>query len=232
MVLWFFPRDASAAQPGHPPECDREPRCQKTTRRTILAQPPEFFEAQSLWSNSCFVRCPLQCTSHHLPRRATRAVPVRRVPCIAQCLSHPICASHYSVLGNTQNCSCSIMMTNEDALSHAAPKELTPSSPILQNQTFPLQILPLAFSMFVQFVSVHSFSIFTRKRGNQLSSGLSSAMRTLVFCSAEKIRKCSALSFHFSHSHFRTTVGHVIILRWSLRNHFHSRTCVNHRILK
>ena len=42
----------------------------------------------------------------------------------------------------------------------------------------------------------------------------------------------SALSFHFSHSHFHTTVGHVITLRRSLWNHFHSHRCVNHRILE
>ena len=32
--------------------------------------------------------------------------------------------------------------------------------------------------------------------------------------------------------HFNTTVGHVITLGWSLRNHFHSHTCMNHRILE
>ena len=42
----------------------------------------------------------------------------------------------------------------------------------------------------------------------------------------------SALSFHFSHRHFNTTVGHVITLKWSLRNHFHSHTCVNHLVLE
>ena len=44
--------------------------------------------------------------------------------------------------------------------------------------------------------------------------------------------KSSTLSSHFSHSHLNTTVGHTITLRWSLRNHFHSYTCVNHRILE
>ena len=42
----------------------------------------------------------------------------------------------------------------------------------------------------------------------------------------------SALSLHVSHRHFNTTVGHVITLGWSLRNHFHSHTCVDHRVLK
>ena len=40
------------------------------------------------------------------------------------------------------------------------------------------------------------------------------------------------MSFHFSHSHFNATVGHVITLQWSLRNHFHSYTCVSHCILE
>ena len=31
-------------------------------------------------------------------------------------------ASHNSILGNTQNCSCSTMMTNKDSLSHVAWK--------------------------------------------------------------------------------------------------------------
>ena len=35
--------------------------------------------------------------------------------------------------------------------------------------------------------------------------------------------ECYALSFHFSHNHVHTTVGHVITLKWALRNLFHSR---------
>ena len=47
-------------------------------------------------------------------------LPVRRVPGIAQCMSRPTFASHNSVLGNGQNCSHSIMMTDKHSLSHAA----------------------------------------------------------------------------------------------------------------
>ena len=71
---------------------------------------------------SCDFRCQLHVKSHHLPRRATQAVPVRRVPCITQCLSRPTFASHNSVHGNAQHCSRSSMMTDQDALSHAACK--------------------------------------------------------------------------------------------------------------
>ena len=73
--------------------------------------------------------------------------------------------------------------------------ELTTSSPILRNQTFSLQIAPLALSICDQFSSFHSsfpflpililFMTCAAERGRQLSHGLSSAMRTLVFCSTE-----------------------------------------------
>ena len=46
------------------------------------------------------------------------------------------------------------------------------------------------------------------KRGSQLSNGLSSAIRTLVLFSGNS--ESSTLSFHFSHSDFHTTIGHVI----------------------
>ena len=91
-------------------------------------------------SRSFFVSCDfrqLQFWSHHLSPNATQTFPVRRFPSITHCLSCPTFALHSSILGNAQNCSCSIMTTNEDSLCHAAYKELTPSSPILRNQTFP-----------------------------------------------------------------------------------------------
>ena len=56
------------------------------------------------------------------------------------------------------------------------------------------------------------FMTCAAKRGSQLRNGLSSARRTLVFCSAE-IRRVPTLSFHFSHSHFHTTVVHVNLLQ-------------------
>ena len=51
--------------------------------------------------------------------------------------------------------------------------------------------------------------ICAAKRGSQLSNGLSSAIRTLVLFFSGNPEN-SALSFHFSHSHFHTTLGHVI----------------------
>ena len=57
------------------------------------------------------------------------------------------------------------------------------------------------------------------KRGSQLSNGLSSAIRTLVFCSAE-IRRVLHCRFTSLTTHFHTTVGHV-----------HPQV-VNHRILE
>ena len=69
---------------------------------------------------SCDFLCQLQFWSHHLPRSATQAFPVRLFPSITQCLSCPTFASHNHILGNLQNCSCSFMMTIKDSLSHAA----------------------------------------------------------------------------------------------------------------
>ena len=108
-------------------QCVREPQCPQTRRR-IWVQLLALFQPQSLatGSRSFFVSCDflrqLQFWSHHLPRSTTQIFPVRRFPSIAQCLSRPTLASHNSILGNAQNCSCSIMMTNEDSLSHAACK--------------------------------------------------------------------------------------------------------------
>ena len=70
----------------------------------------------------CDLLCQLQFQSHHLPRSATQAVPVRRFPSIAECLSCPTFASHNSILGHAQNCSSSIMKTDKNSLSHAACK--------------------------------------------------------------------------------------------------------------
>ena len=83
-------------------QCDREPRCPWHWR-----------------SHSFDFLCQFQCSRHHLPRRATQAAPIRHVPWITQCLSRPSLTTHNSTLGNTQNCSCSIIMT-KDSLSHAA----------------------------------------------------------------------------------------------------------------
>ena len=130
-------------------------------------------------------------------------------------------------------------MTNKDSLSHAACKRTDTVFSNFTKQTFspncaigllhsrPVLLISLVFPSWPILIL---FMTCAAKRGSQLSNGLSSAMRTLVFCSAE-IRRVLHLSFHFSHSHSHTTVGHVITLGLSLRNHFHSYTCVNHRIL-
>ena len=132
-------------------------------------------------------------------------------------------------------------MTNKDSLSHAACKRTDTFFSNLTEPNFSLQLAPLAVSIFDQFSSVHSFfhlwpilMLFmtcAAKRGSQLSNRQSSAIGTPVLCSTE-IFESSALSSHFSDSHLHTTIGHVITLKWSLRNHFHSHTCVNQRVLK
>ena len=133
------------------------------------------------------------------------------------------------------------MKTDEGSLNHATcTNELIPSSPTLMETKISFQIAPLAFSIFDRFSSVHFFPSLpipillmtcAAKRGSQLSNALSSAIRTPVFCSARN-SESSALSFHFSHTHYNTTVGHVITLRCSLRNYVHSHTCLNHCILE
>ena len=115
-------------------------------------------------------------------------------------------------------------------------KELTPSSPILRNQTFSpnsaigflhLRSVLLISLIFPSLPILILFMTCAAKRGSQLSNGLSSAMRTLVFCSKSSTRSFSLLSQPFPHD--RWPSDHF---RWSLRNHFHSYTCVNHRILE
>ena len=110
--------------------------------------------------------------------------------------------------------------------------EPTPSSPILRNQTFsPSSTSSPHFtrlSIFANSHLVHDLRCKTKKP---------TAYRTVIFntCTCVLLSgysKSSTLSFHFSHSHFHTTVGHVITLTCSLRNHFHSCACVNHGILE
>ena len=139
----------------------------------------------------------LQFRSHHLPRSATQTFPVGRLPSVTQCLSCPTFASHNSILGNAQKCSCSIMMTTKDSLSHETCKR---ADTVFSNFTKPnfFQIAPLTFYIFDQFTSIHSFFHFFQiltlfmtcaaKRRSRLSDGLSSATRTRVFCSAEILR--------------------------------------------
>ena len=106
---------------------------------------------------SCDFLCQLQFWSHHLPRSATQTFRVRRFPTITQCLSCPTFASHNAILGDAQNCSCSIMMTNADSLSHATCKRTdTVFVQFYETKLF-LQIAPLAFSIFDSSPHFHSF---------------------------------------------------------------------------
>ena len=127
-----------------------------------LNLPNSFLHSSWQWrscpfSVSCDFLCKLQFRSHHLPRPAAQAVPVRRVPGIAQCMSRPTFASHNSVLGNAQNYSHSIMMTDKHSLSHAALQMNLHHLLQFYGTKLSLQIAPVALFIFVQFVSVCSF---------------------------------------------------------------------------
>ena len=68
---------------------------------------------------------------HGVPRRPSQFVDSQAS--LSVCLVQNF-ASHNSILGNAENCSCSIMMTNEDSLSHAACKK---TDTVLSNFTKP-----------------------------------------------------------------------------------------------
>ena len=76
-------------------------------------------------SRSFFVSCGFSSTSILEPPFATEChtnLPSSSIPKHHQRRSCPSFVSHNSILGNAQHCFCSIMMTNEDSLSHAACK--------------------------------------------------------------------------------------------------------------
>ena len=118
-------------------------------------------------------------------------------PGVAQCLCCPTFASHNSTLGNAQNCSCSIMMTNKDSLSHAACKR---ADTVFSNFTKPNFLSKLRHWLspssttspqFTRFPSLPLLILFVTcaaKRESQLSNGLSSAIRTPVLCSEEILK--------------------------------------------
>ena len=108
--------------------------------------------------------------------------------------------------GNTQNCSCSIMITNEDSLSYAACNR---TDTIFSNFTKPnflslhcairfphLRPVLLISLIFPSLPILILFMTFAAKRGSQQSDGLPSAIRTLVFCAAE-IRRVLHCRFTF-----------------------------------
>ena len=235
-----LPCDASAAHPGQPPVCVRELQCPQIRRRIFWVQIRALFRSLSLAivspppPVSCSFLRQHQFWSHHLPRSATLTFPIRRFPSITQCLSCPIFASHNTFVGN------SIMMINEDSLSHAACNR---TDTIFSNVTKPNFLSKLRqwlspsstssphftrLSIFATSHRVHDLRCKTKKLTERWT--VICDTYTCVLFSGNS--KSSTLSFHFSHSHFHTTVGHVITLRWSLWNHFHSHTCLNHCILK
>ena len=65
-----------------------------------------------------------------------------------------------------------------------------------------LQNAPLAPSILILFMTNEQWTVICDTH-------------TCVLFSAQL--KSSTVSFHFSHSHFQTTAGHVITLKWSLR---------------
>ena len=175
-------------------QCVREFQRPQTRRRIFLGSTSGALSttilgiggpAPSLSTVTFFVNCDLlrqlQFWSHHLPRSATQAVPVRRFPSITKCLSCPTFALHNSVLS---------WMTNKDSLSHA-PCKLTDT--VFSNFTEPNFLSKLRHwlsppsTRSPHFTRLILILIMTcaAKRRSQLSHGLSSAMRTLVFCSAE-----------------------------------------------
>ena len=189
------------------------------------------FDHNSSQKKSCsfFVSCDflrqLQFLSHHLPRSATRTFPDRRFTSITQCLSCGIFASHNSTLGDAQNCSCSIMMTSKDPLSHAACNR---TDTVFSNVTKPNFLFKLRqwpspsstssshftrLSVFANSHSVHELRWKTRKP----------IVRWTVICDTHTCisfsgnTESSAFSFHLSHSHFHTRANH----RFSKR--FHTR---------
>ena len=96
-------------------------------------------------------------------------------------------------------------MTNKDSLSHATCIRADTVFLHFYETKLSLQIAPLAFSIFHQFLlssrvfpSLPILILFltcAAKRGSQLSKGLSSAIRAPVLCSAEILR---VLNCHFN----------------------------------
>ena len=212
-------------------QCVRELQCLQTRRRIIWVQLLALFQPQflamggsspSLSTVTFFVNFNSGATiCHGVPHRRSQFV---GSPSITQCLSCAPFASQDSILGNAQNCSSSSMMTNEDSLIHAACKR---TDTIFSNFTEPNFLSKLRHWLSPSSTSSPHFTRLSVVANSHVVHG-NTHTGVLFFENSES----SALSFHFSHNHLNTTVGHVITLRWSLRNHFHSNTCVNHRILE
>ena len=167
-------------------------------------------------SSSFFVSFDFLCqqhhltSHHHLPRRATQAVPVVR---------------HDGQHRFDE--SCGLHMNKHHLLQFYGIK-------------LSLQVAPLASTSVVQFVSVRSFfpslpnlilfMTYAAKRGSQLCGGLPSAMRTPVFCSAKSGGFCIVVSL---------LAQPFLLDRWPCDHpqvffveSLPPRTCLNHCILK
>ena len=226
-------------------QCFRELQCPQTKRRIFKAQPPALFQQQSLAMEgpapslsdvTFFVNFKSGATiCHGVPHKPSQFVNSQASlsVCLVQLLPR---TTPFLVMRKTAPVR-SWWPTKIPWVMRLA-KELTLSPPLLRNQTFspncsigflhlpPVLLISLVFPSLPILIS---FMTCAAKRGSQLSNGLSSDTHTCVMFSGNS--ESSALSFHFSHSHFNTTIGHVITLKWSLRNHFHSHTCVNHQRL-
>ena len=117
--------------------------------------------------------------------------------------------------------------------------EQTPSSPILRNQTVSPQCAggpPHQFVSVRSFFHLHRFSFCSRLRLQNGEASWAAGCRlrcgTRVFCSAEVPRGfCIVVSLLVQpFPHDRWPCDHP--QGGPLWNHFHSRTCLNHRILK
>ena len=125
---------------------------------------PAFSQPQSLAMEVPLLLCQLclsLSTSIQEPPSATpchTSLPVHRFPSITQCLSCPTFATHNSVLGDAQNCSRSIMMTDKQS------SELTP---VFSNITEP-NFSPNCATGFLLFCFYYCVSR-RRRRGSTLT---------------------------------------------------------------
>ena len=190
-------------------QCVRELQCPQTKRRIFQAQPPALFQPQSLAMgvplllfsavtffvsfNSGAAIC------HRVPHKPSQFVDSQAS--LSVCLVQLSLAQF--IHGNAQNCSCSIMMTDEDSLSHATCKRADTVFSNFTKQTFSpncaigfhhLRPVLLSSLVFPSLPILILFMTCAAMRGSQLSNGLSSAIRTPVLCSAEILRVLHSIS--------------------------------------
>ena len=82
-----------------------------------------FFVNFKFWNHHLLTSCQFcfcdHCVrpSHHVPRVSKTNFQIHRFPGITQSLTYPTVASHTSILGNIQNCSLPILVTNKGSLN-------------------------------------------------------------------------------------------------------------------